>query len=72
MTHPSKNRASRPKYVSQHQLVIEGFESPFEKSLNPNNRWVRLAKLLPWDELASIYRKHFPEKLTGRPSLNWF
>lgn len=70
MTHPSKNRASRPKYISQHQLVIEGFESPFEKSLNPNNRWVRLAKLLPWDELASIYRKHFPEKLTGRPSLS--
>jgi len=70
MTHPLKNRASRPKYVSQNQLVIEGFESPFDRKLNPDNRWVRLSRLLPWDDLCSIYRKHFPKKMTGRPDLS--
>jgi len=24
-------------------------------NLNPNNRWVKLSKSIPWDELASIY-----------------
>jgi hypothetical protein len=66
----SKNRASRPKYVSHNQLTIDGFESPFDKKLNPENRWVKLSNALPWDDLVSIYRKHFPEKEMGRPDLN--
>jgi hypothetical protein len=70
MKKTAKNRASKPKYVSPSQLTLAGFESPFERSLNPENRWVRLAKLLPWDDICSIYRKHFPEKDTGRPDLN--
>jgi hypothetical protein len=65
-----KNRASRPVYVSENQLTLAGFESPFERKLNPNNRWIKLSKALPWDDLVSIYRKHFPEKETGRPDLN--
>lgn len=70
MQKSSKSRASKPQYVSPNQLLIAGFESPFERSLNPDNRWVRLAKLLPWDDLTAIYRKHFPEKQTGRPDLS--
>lgn len=65
-----KSRAPSPKYVSTNQLTLSGFESPFERELNPNNRWVLLSKLLPWDELCSIYWKHLPEKSTGRPALN--
>lgn len=70
MKKSTKNRASKPQYVSPSQLSIAGFESPFERALNPDNRWVRLAKLLPWDDLIAIYRKHFPEKQTGRPDLS--
>lgn len=66
----SKKRAFHPKYVSPKQLTLEGFESPFERSLNPENRWVRLAHALPWDEIVSTYRKYIPEKTTGRPDLN--
>lgn len=66
----SKNRASRPKYVSKNQLTLEGFESPFDRNLNPENRWVKLSNALPWDDLVSIYRFHFPEKEMGRPDLN--
>jgi transposase, IS5 family len=65
-----KNRAPRPEYVSPKQLTIDGFESPFDRKLNQNNRWVNLSKHLPWDELVSIYLKHVPEKNTGRPPIN--
>ena len=29
-----KKRASTPKYVSQNQLVLLGFETPFEQKIN--------------------------------------
>jgi transposase, IS5 family len=70
MKRHSKKRAFLQKYVSSSQLTLEGFESPFERSLNPENRWVRLAHALPWDEIVSTYRKFIPEKITGRPDLN--
>ena len=67
---PSKKRAPAPQYTSPKQLVLEGFESPFERKLNPNNRWVLLSRLLPWDEICEMYWKEVPEKHTGRPALN--
>lgn len=70
MQNTSKNRAPAPKYVSAKQLSLAEFESPFERNLNPSNRWVILSKLLPWDELCSIYWKYVPEKGTGRTPLN--
>jgi transposase, IS5 family len=70
MQKTTKNRAPAPKYVSAKQLTFTEFESPFERKLNPSNRWIVLSKLLPWDELCSIYWKHIPEKSTGRPGLN--
>lgn len=66
----SKKRAFAPKYVSQSQLTLDGFESPFDRSLNPENRWVQLAHALPWDDIVSTYRKFIPEKTTGRPDLS--
>ncbi len=65
-----KKCAPTPNFVSQNQLVFEGFESPFEKKLNPENRWVVLAKLIPWDEICNIYLKAVPKSTTGRPGLN--
>lgn len=37
------------------QIEIFEFEHPFENELDSENRWVKLSKLLPWDELVSIY-----------------
>ena len=70
MRNSPKKCASTPDFVSQNQLVFEGFESPFEKKLNPENRWVVLAKLIPWDEICNIYLKAVPKSTTGRPALN--
>ena len=65
-----KKCASTPDFVSQNQLVFEGFETPFAKKLNPTNRWVLLAKLIPWDEICNIYLKSIPKQTTGRPGLS--
>ena len=43
------------QYKSTKQLSIEEFRTPFEIKLDKNNRWVKLAQLLPWDELAQVY-----------------
>lgn len=45
------------RYTSCNQLSIEQFQTPFQLSLDINNRWVKLAKKMPWDKLASIYHK---------------
>lgn len=65
-----KSRASTPRYGSSSQLVLPGFESPFAKTLNPENRWVVLAHLIPWDEICGVYRKKVGIKRTGRPDLS--
>ena len=70
MKESPKRRALRKEYVSTNQLIIGGFETPFSQSLDPNNRWVKLANQIPWDEIANLYRKRFTRKSTGRPPLN--
>jgi len=65
-----KKRAPVPEYVSPNQLILEGFETPFEKSLNQNNRWVVLAHLIPWDEIYDLYIKNVGLSTTGRPPIN--
>ncbi|MEO5363714.1 MAG: transposase, partial [Magnetococcus sp. DMHC-8] len=37
------------------QPTLPGFESSFERSLSPNNRWIKLAEVVPWDEFATAY-----------------
>lgn len=70
MRTPTKKRAPRLEYVSEKQLTIDGFETPFSKQLDPKNRWVLLARRIPWDELSGIYLKRFKIKSTGRPPLS--
>lgn len=65
-----KKPAPRPEYVSESQLVIVGFETPFAQKLNPYNRWVLLAKQIPWDEVCNIYLKQVGVSSTGRPAIS--
>jgi IS5 family transposase len=65
-----RKHAPKSPYVSPKHLVLEEFESPFDRRLNPMNKWVKLAKLIPWDYLCNIHRKVFKVKATGRPDLN--
>ena len=52
---------------SQNQLTIEGFESPFERTMDKNNRWVKLSACIPWDAFADAYYQSFNTR-TGRPA----
>lgn len=53
------------RYNSPNQIEIFEFEHPFETELDKDNRWVKLSKLLPWDELVRIYGRSL-SKTKGR------
>lgn len=66
---PSRRRASKQKYISPNQLTICGFETPFEQQLTKENRWVKMAAIIPWDKIVGLYQKQFTSK-EGRPPIN--
>jgi len=41
------------------QATIDDFIVPFGGKLNADNRWVKMAKLMPWDMIEDIYAKSF-------------
>ncbi|MFC2115513.1 IS5 family transposase [Bacteroidota bacterium] len=57
------------KYTPSSQLTLENFKHPFLQQLDANNRWVQLAELVPWDELAGIYAKNLDPN-AGRLSVD--
>jgi len=53
---------------NQRQLILPAdFFLPFGGQLNPNNRWCKLATMIPWDVIEEKYAENFtPQK--GRPA----
>jgi IS5 family transposase len=43
----------------RHQLSFEDFFLPFGGKLSGDNRWIKLADLIPWDELGDVYAAQF-------------
>lgn len=41
------------------QLTFDGFNQPLGLTMNPENRWVQKASLLPWEELEEEYASLF-------------
>lgn len=41
------------------QISFDDFEQPMSMHLNPKNRWVRLAKIIPWSKYESRYADLF-------------
>jgi len=48
-------------------IAPENFELPFEGKLSPDNRWVIMAELVPWEEFEEEYAKNFTEEM-GAPA----
>ena len=48
---------------NQRQLEFEDFNLPFGGKLRSDNRWVKMAKFIPWDEFEKAYRKSFKNVL---------
>jgi len=56
-------------YISEKQLSIEDFKTPFHNSLSPDNRWVKLSEVVPWDVFAELYISLMNSK-RGRPGIS--
>ena len=52
---------------SPNQLMFDGFETEFEKWLEPDNRWVLLSAIIPWEDLSAAYEMSLSAH-TGRPA----
>lgn len=57
------------KYTPANQLTLGDFKHPFDQELSTSNRWVKLAILIPWDDLASVYCKRL-SSTSGRQSID--
>ncbi len=51
---------------SSKQTVLD-FYLPFGGKLNAANRWVKLAEIIPWDELGAVYNSNFNPRI-GPPA----
>ncbi len=54
------------EYTSQYQTQFEEFSNLTQLTLNPNNRWIQLGYLLPWDRMVSVYVKKFSTGMGAR------
>ena len=62
-----RKRASNLVYVSPNQLTLPGFETPFERQLTSENRWVKMVRTIPWDQIVAHYDKLFSGTEGRRP-----
>lgn len=49
-------------------MEFEDFALPFSGKLRSDNRWVKLAKFIPWDEFEGAYSKAASKSSTGPPA----
>ena len=49
------------------QLSFTDFNQPQGLQMNPQNRWIQKAEMIPWDTIEKEYAKLFPSK-TGMPA----
>jgi hypothetical protein len=50
---------------TEEQLRLENFHLPFSGKLDPNNRWAKLAQLIPWDMFEAKYAARFSGSRMG-------
>lgn len=55
---------------NQKQLQFENFSLPFGGKLRSDNRWVRLAKFIPWEEFEPDYAKTLASSDKGPPAMS--
>jgi len=67
MARALKIRASKQPYRSTAQLSFEEFDSGFAQNIPADNRWVRLAKQIPWDDIVCVYNRVMNHGTGARP-----
>jgi len=52
------------------QLEFEDFALPFNGKLRSDNRWVKMAKFIPWEQFDSLYSESLSGSKMGSPALS--
>ena len=61
-----KNRAlEKVGIMCSKQLPIFKDLLPYSGEIDTNNRWIKLSKWVPWDDMRRLYQKHFDKKREG-------
>jgi len=55
---------------NEQQLEFEDFLLPFGGHLRSNNRWVKLTKLIPWEDVEKLYSSQLSNSGMGAPALS--
>lgn len=55
------------KFKREKQISFTDFNQPQGMQMNPNNRWVKKAEMIPWNTIEAEYAKLFPSH-TGMPA----
>lgn len=55
------------KFDWYHQYSLSDFNQPLGMEMNPENRWVKKAAMIPWDEIEDRYAELFPSEV-GMPA----
>ncbi len=55
---------------NEEQLEFEDFHLPFGGRLRSDNRWVRLAKLIPWRKVEKVYASSLAGTGQGAPAMS--
>ena len=55
------------KFDRNHQYSLSDFNQPLGMEMNSENRWVKKAAMIPWDEIENRYADLFPSKV-GMPA----
>ena len=58
-------------YRNEHrdQLSFKDFFLPFGGQLSDDNRWIKLAELIPWEKLGADYAAQFCKDFGARAKL---
>ena len=55
------------KFDRNHQYSLSDFNQPMGMEMNPENRWVKKAAMIPWGEIEDCYAELFPGEV-GMPA----
>ena len=55
------------KFDRNHQYCLSDFNQPLGMEMNPENRWVKKAAMIPWNEIEDRYAGLFPSEV-GMPA----
>lgn len=58
------------KYTANQMILPDDFFLPFGGKLKKNNRWVKLAWIIPWGEFEEEYACNFKSKIKGEEAYN--